>query len=1167
MSFFEACYRTIFMIRLSFCIVLSCAIHTSGYGQWIVSHVGSVGVLHDVVYTNSNVYWAIGEPGVFKGSLNLQTQTWDRLVPSDPMDSVVYEDSHFFGITEFGNSLILVGQEIGQSRAVIFRLDQFSGQFDLIYTGTPGTKLNSVSEVDLGELLAVGDGGLLLHLTLQNSNWQNWILQPQFTFQDLNEIRYSSGEVLLGGDSCLYRSTSILNQRSVEYVGNVIDLQIGQSQEIAVIDGEVYLHGNLGWSRLALYDAPLNAKCAYTQGQVSQFVGTASGMRISWGSPNVLNRVPSAGQRVINAIKQGIGSHTVAVSDSGNVLLSTSGFFNVMPYMNISANSGGCVGNSVQIHNNGSNGFDWEWFVNGSYVSDNYNYNLNLPTIGTYDVTLVSTDGPYSDTIQITVTAVQEPPVTQLSYSLSDSLFCKSADPTVSVFNTDASYSYRLYRLEDMSLQDEVLGNGGTVLLQAQALPDSCTLGIAVKWANIDCEKLVGDPMAIHVEKTKATFEKAYLNVYQNEPCQFWNTSDQTVSVEWQFSNGATPVSSTSFDPLVSYSGLGAGTARLIATSAHGCKDTLFSQEPFVHGPQPLQADSCWAFRINTPDSVRFGNERLTSLAITDDNIVYVSGRIENTQINSIAGAPSLADSLFGQHSFFAQYDENGLLKWLVKGNGAWSPTNFLNLNYPLVRAVTGTNDVLISWNQFLQSGILVGTQEMELNDGSIYKHQSIAHKHHVAVLDSLGRLRWAADLADQVIDMAVADNGEIHLLMKNCGYISPSGDTTSCAANTRNFTLLKLDANGERIWDLGMLMVNPINQASLYSIAIDSSGGIFVGGAHDQRLIIESLNGQADSITCVPCIHEGVVLKFSSSGNLLWLNRLREGIIRDLVTDDQGNVYGAFEQRDLQTTLLMQNGPAVLVDQTNVPIISYAPNGALRWFSGSNTSYMKSQLDFHPMLGVTLSGFFGLGGSNSPPFAVQDPLGNTLDSVYASSRTMPIARWDVNGNLKQLTTYEGDSVSTFIPSIRPIDIQSSVDGNLFFTNTISSGSVHNDTTIMAGDTIIMLAGKNAGVLGKLDDELCSSITQIVTSNSTPKVNDENQMLIYPNPLNDGSFAVRIPSKRPGKLTILDGLGSLVETRLIQSDRKLNISLDPGIYLLVLDVEGELHSGRLVVID
>ena len=83
---------------------------------------------------------------------------------------------------------------------------------------------------------------------------------------------------------------------------------------------------------------------------------------------------------------------------------------------------------------------------------------------------------------------------------------------------------------------------------------------------------------------------------------------------------------------------------------------------------------------------------------------------------------------------------------------------------------------------------------------------------------------------------------------------------------------------------------------------------------------------------------------------------------------------------------------------------------------------------------------------------------------------------------------------------------------------------------------------------------------------------DGNGLVIYANP-NDGSFRIRVPASVPtlegARLSVYDSKGALVEQFIIDSHTEVPIvrlhNAMPGQYILRLEQDGRVFSGRLVV--
>jgi len=210
-----------------------------------------------------------------------------------------------------------------------------------------------------------------------------------------------------------------------------------------------------------------------------------------------------------------------------------------------------------------------------------------------------------------------------------------------------------------------------------------------------------------------------------------------------------------------------------------------------------------------------------------------------------------------GYNCLVRKYDSSGNLLWSQSYN---SPANNNDIAYGV--AVDASGNVIVA-------GYEKRTDLGQAEDWLIRKY------------DSGGNLQWSrtynspANSIDIARSVSVDSTGNVYV----AGYIK-----NSVISNDYNWLVLKYDTSGNLIWSRSYNSLGN-GEGKAYSVAVDSSGGVYVAGYEDRSDIGQDWNW--------------LIRKYDSNGNLHWSESYNDpadgwDIAEGVAVDGSGNVIVA---------------------------------------------------------------------------------------------------------------------------------------------------------------------------------------------------------------------------------------------------------------------------------
>ena len=264
-----------------------------------------------------------------------------------------------------------------------------------------------------------------------------------------------------------------------------------------------------------------------------------------------------------------------------------------------------------------------------------------------------------------------------------------------------------------------------------------------------------------------------------------------------------------------------------------------------------------WVKRIGNSS-----NQQAFILKTDAANNVYITGYFESVFYFVPETSSNLAQAFGSEDIFIAKYSSNGTFLWgrSIGGSGQERPSGM---------------DVTADGNISL-TGYFNGT--VDFNPGSAVNNLTATGNRDIFVLKltSNGDYTWAhkfgSSLPDEGLATCFDPNGNVFVT----GYFqetvdfNPGSSTNNFTATSYDIFILKLDANGNYVWnyDLGS---NPAEQGR--AIQCDASGNVYTSGSFGSSLDFNP--GAATEFMNATGVDDIYLLKLTNDGNFIWSKKI----------------------------------------------------------------------------------------------------------------------------------------------------------------------------------------------------------------------------------------------------------------------------------------------------
>lgn len=352
------------------------------------------------------------------------------------------------------------------------------------------------------------------------------------------------------------------------------------------------------------------------------------------------------------------------------------------------------------------------------------------------------------------------------------------------------------------------------------------------------------------------------------------------------------------------------------------------------------------------------------------------------------------------------------------------------------------------------------------------------------------------------------------------------SGDKTQPLKSANDFWLVKVDANGSKIWDKSF---GGITTQLFRSLEVTSDGGFILGGQSGSDIGNDKSENSRGG-------NDYWVVRTDSFGNKLWDKTFGGAVYEDLLsikqTSDGGYILGGYSNSNISgdKSEASKGGHDYWMVRLN-------SSGNKIWdktFGGSGPDQLFSVQE-------TVDGGFLLGGQSL------SGIGGDKSENFIAGDGFWILKTNSFGTKIWDKSYSGNNSQTFNFS------QQTTDGGFVLGGFSLSGIGGDKSEVCRGAHDYWIIKTGPEVLGTKEAELNAAIS------------------VFPNP-SLGKFHLHLQNLRATgvEITILDLLGQVVlekEIKVSQNEvsNELEIKASKGIYVLQLKAGNQITSRKIVV--
>lgn len=916
--------------------------------QWAQLVSGIPDTLNDVWFWDDNGVLAADHGVWYTTNGGIGLGSWSHFEVNGPQaDQDLYAHTRFKAVSSAWNNVgigYFCGTDTVDHRAVALKVDILAQTYLFMYIGGPGTSLNAIAMEHSGYVVsAVGDAGLMLN---SNDLLTFTTLDTAVTgiTSDLITIRnHNSSSVILGEDFFL----PCTQNWDLSWSGTPYPVPGNMMRAVmpGVLGDKTY---GVGDQVYTMYASPysVSASTPYEQGPLN-----ATG--IAWGAQNAflvstdhgiykgsyamsyLEPQPSTiGMNVRNVVCPGtVGNIGYAVCVGGVVLKTTNSGGAAVPYLTASALTD-CVGGTFHASSSAGSATTCHWLVDGIGVTGGCT-GTTIPgqPMGEHTVTFIGANNQFADTITFSVTT-PEPPLTTLTVSLDDTIFCKTAVINITIEDTEGDVEYSFIDATHNIILGSIIGNGGTMTGSTSVIDTTVDLTIRARRVNTECMAMFPDTTRILVERTRARFHADLVNAEPGEGVDFFQGCRDAQHFAWTL-YGAQPGTSTEEDPsLVTYSTPGQTSVQLICWTDLGCYDTLLANGPYIY-EEPAVLDSCWAMQVHGDDPPwpGFYYDKVGGATSTGDGFI-ICGQASDLILPSRTGNAS--EFLPGTGTYVAKYSYTGVLKWFMYSHTV--PYHEYTTPEMEAAAVTPEGDIVITGNEILDSWFYLNTGDsVRLTpwDGGECVIARLSSRGHVVWwgnYQNIDPIAMTVDAAGNTLVMGMTD----WLTSYQIGEV----EYPTLQTGSEDIVMAKIAPDGSLVWQTWFTM-DTWNSAGCLALSTDDQGDIYLGGSYDMDILFRSAaGGPTHLLTSESVDPRCFLVKFDTDGQFLWLVAAQDTLgtpdseIRAIAADPAGGCYITGT-----TGLHSSWGPVVL---------SHSDGSSWNWSGFGNYFVAKLDADGH---------------------------------------------------------------------------------------------------------------------------------------------------------------------------------------------------------------------------
>lgn len=473
-------------------------------------------------------------------------------------------------------------------------------------------------------------------------------------------------------------------------------------------------------------------------------------------------------------------------------------------------------------------------------------------------------------------------------------------------------------------------------------------------------------------------------------------------------------------------------------------------------------------------------------------NNVYITGYFQSSFYFVPETSSNSGQAYGGDDIFIAKYNANGTFIWGKTIGGS-------SQDRPNGMAISADGNISIT-------GFFNGT--VDFNPGSSVDNLTATGNQDIFVLklNSNGDYVWAhkfgSSLPDEGIATCFDPSGNVFVtgFFQETIDFNPGSATNNFTATSYDIFILKLDANGNYVWNIG-LGSNPAEQGR--AIQCDASGNVYTSGSYGSTLDFDP--GAPTEYMGSTGVSDIYLLKLTNNGDFIWVKKIG-GISNEYALSMAIDVNGAAILGGyFANTTTFNSFPNVAITSAGLDdafVVKFNSDGEYSWTKtfGSTgydrtqavttdaqgnvyaTGFFQGTVDLNPDAGIenytavqedcfviklSPSGSFinasvmGGAGSDYSYGIATDAIGG----IYTCGAFTQTANFDPGSQVNELTSMGGFDVfiskwGQCVP-ISSTDVQSAcnqftwIDGNTYTSN--NSTATYQLTTSSGCDSIITL--------------------------------------------------------------------------------------------------------------
>jgi hypothetical protein len=473
-------------------------------------------------------------------------------------------------------------------------------------------------------------------------------------------------------------------------------------------------------------------------------------------------------------------------------------------------------------------------------------------------------------------------------------------------------------------------------------------------------------------------------------------------------------------------------------------------------------------------------------------NNVYISGYFEFGFYFVPETSSNFAQAFGSDDIFIAKYSSNGTLIWgkTIGGSGQDRPSGM---------DVTPDGEISLT-------GYFNGT--VDFNPGSGVNNLTSNGNRDIFVLklNSNGDYDWAHKFGSSLPDEGVATcfdlNGNVYItgFYQETVDFNPGSGTNNFSAISYDIFILKLDANGNYVWNYE-LGSNPAEQGR--AIQCDASGNVYTSGSYASTLDFNL--GAATEIMSATGVADIYLLKLTNDGDFIWSRKIggisNEYAFSMSIDADGAAILGGY----FTSTTTFNSFPNVAVTSAGLDdafVVKFSSDGDHEWTRtiGSTgydrtaavttdaqgnvyaTGIFQGTVDLNPNSGIenytaALEDCFVIKLSTNGEFVNASVMGgqgsdysygiatDAIGGIYTTGSFTQTADFDPSDLVNELTSIGGFDAflskwSQCVP-LNTVDVQSAcdqftwIDGNTYTSNN-NTASVQLTTSAGCDSTVTL---------------------------------------------------------------------------------------------------------------